>query len=341
MSGEKRNLALDWLRVAAIFVVFLAHVVTYYARDSALDLLLRTLSPGLTMSVLGVLSGLLLADRNVGEPSFLFKRLLRIFVPVWIMIAVMTLLLFVITHQVVVNQDLILHALGLSLFFDVFDKTSRGVIGEGLWFITAIVVLYVLLPVIKKVLQHSAAVWHLVALCAVCVVLQVVIYESQSFYSVAMGFLVGAYLALNPGGKLAKWCLPTRGVGYRVAIMHGVLASVTMGVVWLSTSGALPALARDLAYAAYPFLVFPLLHLGAHYLSGFFSRGISRLSEISFEFYLFHFYVINVNLLLFSMSFTSIYHSLLIGGVASLCYAHYASKLSQLVSARVDRYMSK
>src|ERR1051325_3172479 len=76
---EKRIEGYDLIRSLAIVVVFFDHALKFSSNEG-LSLAIRSLSPGLTMSLLGFISAALLSAREYDFGSFLVKRFTRIYI---------------------------------------------------------------------------------------------------------------------------------------------------------------------------------------------------------------------------------------------------------------------
>ena len=112
---KNRYFEYDFIRASAIIVVFLAHVVMAQAPGTFQANVLGTISPGLTMSLLGFLSAILL-NYHIAEPSaFLLKRLIRIFIPLGLCLTMVTLLHWA-QGRHALTQDLLFHYMGLTAF---------------------------------------------------------------------------------------------------------------------------------------------------------------------------------------------------------------------------------
>ena len=84
-SGARRVAAYDHLvRTFAIIVVFLGHALGNQLSDPLALLALRSLSPGLTMPLLGFISGVLVSGKDRDHGAFLVARLTRIYPPLWL-----------------------------------------------------------------------------------------------------------------------------------------------------------------------------------------------------------------------------------------------------------------
>ena len=71
----------DFIRSIAILIVFLGHILEKQATSDAVLLAVRSLSPGLTMSLLGFISAALLSQKERNSGTFLVRRFTRVYIP--------------------------------------------------------------------------------------------------------------------------------------------------------------------------------------------------------------------------------------------------------------------
>lgn len=77
---NKRIEGYDFIRSVAILVVFLGHILNKQATNETVLLTFRSLSPGLTMSLLGFISAALLSVKEHEFGTFMIKRFTRIYI---------------------------------------------------------------------------------------------------------------------------------------------------------------------------------------------------------------------------------------------------------------------
>lgn len=116
--NNTRILGYDLTRSFCVIFVFIAHVVLAQTQNSYLFAFYTSISPGITMSLLGFISACLLVngkDAFSKYPIFLFRRLTRILIPVFLVLTFALILVSI--YGLSVNKEhLIYHYLGLSLF---------------------------------------------------------------------------------------------------------------------------------------------------------------------------------------------------------------------------------
>ena len=171
---DKRIEGYDFIRSFAILVVFLSHALKHSTNEVFL-LASRSLSPGLTMSLLGFISAALLSARDYDFGSFLIKRFTRIYISL-IFCLIVILSAHALLGKKVITQHTLLHLMGLSAFFELFLVQNKTTIGAGLWFITAMILMYFVFPLLQKLFRHPRGLVHLFFFVALCTVLNFAMY---------------------------------------------------------------------------------------------------------------------------------------------------------------------
>lgn len=161
---DKRLKGYDMARSFSIIFVFFAHIILAQSESRIGGVFLTAFSPGITMSLLGFISATLLANSKLLESNyslFLLKRLTRLFIPVFLCLTVAALIsLF---QGLNIQKDhLVFNYLGLGLFFDWFKVPNNSTVGWGLWFVTAIFIMYIFMPIFKLLFQHKNKIIHFI-----------------------------------------------------------------------------------------------------------------------------------------------------------------------------------
>lgn len=210
-SENKRLISMDFLRILSFAVVFLFHFLT--DRKMAGVPLNATLtfgnfaSPYVAVGIFFILSGFGLTLSSERKPlkikEFYLRRLTKIMIPIY----VIEILYFV--FKLLMNGypfaagiptwKLIYNVLGISSYL-----TYHGVqcfdFGVGEWFIGALLLMYLLFPLLQKAVQK----WNhkfmiLLFLAYVCIVLFVPFKDAEyTYFSVKIfDFVLGIWLAKN------------------------------------------------------------------------------------------------------------------------------------------------
>ena len=279
---QKRIEGYDLIRTTAILVVFIGHTLGNKITNEAGLLALRSLSPGLTMSLLGFISAALLSGKKYDFGVFLIKRFTRIYISLGLC------LFFVLSIHAwlgknVINQHVILHLMGLSAFFGIFLVENKATIGNGLWFITAINLMYLMFPLLERLFKHARGFLHLVSIVVLCTVLNFVMYGMASTWNVVISFAVGVYLGVNDKNSRLNI----------TGIIRPLLGSIgLLFLVALATAGVLPYAVRELLFAFYPLMFVPLFFAVSERISKPLAAASGFFAGLSFEFYILHFYFI-------------------------------------------------
>lgn len=322
----------DLTRTFAIIIVFLAHIILVQCDNRYSTIIFTSISPGLTMSLLAFISASLLTDDKLIENNysiFLFRRLTRIYIPVILCLTFAVILTEYYGLKIQVD-DLIYNYLGIGLFYDWLEVPNNTSVGWGLWFVTAILIMYILLPVLKLILNHKNGILHLILLYLFCVIVNIITMPPEtSFWNVAISFCLGVYLSTNQllpnvlNAKL-KFAIP--------------LALLILTACLLSTSGIISFDIRKLIFPLYPIAFIPLFFRLSNYLPGFLETCIKKFSKVSFEFYILQFYFINGSFkMIFGDNF-SLLAQIIIGFLADVFVAIILYEIGNRLRKAIDSY---
>lgn len=319
----------DFIRSAAILVVFVGHVLAERSSDETVLLVVHTLSPGITMSLLGFLSACLLAGRDHDPGTFLVKRFTRIYVSLLLCLA-LVLCVHAGLGRKVITQHALLHLMGLTALFELFGVENKATIGGGLWFISAILLMYLVLPFLQRLFRHRRGLLHLVMFVAAVTALTLVMHGGASACNVAISFALGVYFGVHG--------LTQRLAG--VGLMWPLLGAVGLiAVTALALSGVLPDQVRDLLYALHPLAFFPLLLAAARRLPSPVLAASGFFAGLSYEFYILHFYLIGDGFEDFFPASTPLVGQIPISFAATLVVAYAMSRGAAWLRVRLDRYL--
>lgn len=328
---DKRVVGYDFIRSLAILTVFLGHILTYQSTNESVLLAIRTLTPGLTMSLLGFISAVLLSAREYDSGSFLIKRFTRIYVPLILCLTVV-LSAHAFLGKKVLSQHTLLHAMGLSAFFEMFLVQNKATIGGGLWFITAISLMYLVLPLLQKLFRHPRGLMHLILLVVFCTGLNIGMYGMQSTWNVVISFAVGVFCVVNGHVKGLIEAESSR--------VFPVLGSTGLLIVAaLSAAHVLPDSIRGLLFAFYPLAFVPFLFAVSAKLPALIVAASSFFAGVSYEFYILHVYFINTGFKEFFPGVTSLYSQIGIAFVVTLILATVISTIAFRLKKVIDNYL--
>jgi peptidoglycan/LPS O-acetylase OafA/YrhL len=336
---DKRIEGYDLIRSFAILVVFLGHAFKHSTND-VIFLGTRSLSPGLTMSLLGFISAALLSTREDEFGAFLIKRFTRIYSSLILCLMVVLTIHALLGKKVmelshsghVMAQHTLLHFTGMSAFFGLFEVESEVTIGPGLWFITVIIGLYLVFPILQRLFRHPRGLVHVVLFVVLCTVLNFVMYGEQAMWDVVISFAVGVYCGVNGHTKRLT------DTGARLIVpLFGCVGLFTVAA--LSTAHVLPPSVRNLLFAFYPLAFVPVLFAVSQTLPKPILVASSVFAGVSYEFYILHFYFLNDGFQDFFPASIPLYGQAIIAFIITVCLAHVISKGAARFKQVADEYL--
>jgi peptidoglycan/LPS O-acetylase OafA/YrhL len=277
-----RTLAWDLVRSFAIFFTFLGHTIIFHTSYHWMDRLFATLSPGLTMSLLGFTSAALLAGRDSDDGAFLLRRFIRIYVPLIVCLAAVVALQAAI-GTLTVTPHIAIHFMGLSGVFSLLSVPNKASIGMGLWFVTTILVMYMLLPALRRLFVHRRGFLHLLIVIALCIYFNRRFEPADENWNVVIAFCIGTWIVVN--GRLDRFT-------HRPAGRSAIMAVIVLTVCALATWRIIPYEIRSLLYPFYPVAFIPLFFALSPRLPGMVAHPVTYFALVSFEFYILQFYFI-------------------------------------------------
>lgn len=319
-----RDDKLDIIRVVAMTMIVLCHYFQIIG-FSGLHFWLNT-----GVQIFFVLSAFLLSNYSftslVECKNFLKKRIQRIMIPLWIYLVTIILGLLIIRYPVKANA-VFMYAIGLAAF------SPDGVLGLGhLWYITAILICYAMLPLLDVVLRRVKQ-WPLKGgIIAVIVAFWVALFWRFSYVAfgidVAFFLLTTLYFKSNRGNtgekQLLKWCC---------------LPAVVLFILTIALNGCIeiPVDCYEIIMTATKCLmaviVFCLVRLYFKLTPN--RRYIRFFSDISYEIYLTHqFLILFANRIMLSIGLCGVYYYvavLLVSVPAILINAVLISKLTRTI----------
>jgi peptidoglycan/LPS O-acetylase OafA/YrhL len=326
---ENRIAGYDLIRSFAIITVFLGHIFEKQPSGGAMRLAMCSLSPGLTMSLLGFISAALLSTRTGDFGPFLVRRLTRIYIPLWVCLA-LVLAIHAFLGKRVVCQHTLLHLMGLTALFELFIVDNKSSIGGGLWFLTAILAMYLLLPLLTTLFRHRNGLLHLAAAILAATALNFVMYGTFSTWNVVISFSLGVYLGVN--GRLE----PMLNSGVVIALLF---AASVAAVAALATAEVIPYAIRGLLFPLYPLAFVPLFFHVAKLLPKPVAKAAAFFAGLSYEFYILHFYFINDNFRDFFSGSLSLPSQIAIGFGITLVLAYVLSAAASRLRQAADSYL--
>ncbi|HIE4799877.1 TPA: acyltransferase family protein [Serratia marcescens] len=284
MLVRERLFYLDIARAFAIFTVFLAHVYSEQLPGSYISKILFLFSPSVPMAMLAIVSAVLITPSFLKcTGDYLSRRFVRIYTPLLICLGITFAISRINNPWGYDSTHILLHSLGLSLFFELFNVQNNAGIGYGLWFITTILIMYVTIPMQVTLFKNKHSWLYLLILIALSTLLGLGFNTLADFPSVFSGFFIGVYLTVNNSYEktlnikisyLLILLIIGIAINYSPINIHGKwIKDLTSGVI------ALMMLA----------LFYKMQKLTPYYIA----KSITFFSLISYEFYMLHFSFIN------------------------------------------------
>lgn len=327
-TATERIAAYDLARSSAIIFVFLGHIVLEQTTLFPLVVVFDTLSPGLTMSLLGFVSGALLSVRTEETGAFLLRRFTRIYIPLFTcLFAIM--IIQTINGTAAWHLHLVLHLLGLSGCFEVFPHLNEASVGPGLWFVTTILCMYLLLPALKRLFRHRRGLLHL----AVIVVLSLAGYRwlhTAGAWNVVIAFCIGTYLGVTDRLDALR---------RRPVLPYALAACCVLAVAALASARVIPYWTRGLILPFYPVVFMPVFFMVARIMPRWCLRASSLFAALSYEFYILHFYFINRRFDEFFGGSLGLALEIVIGFVVTLALSAILHAVDTRLRRPVDRYL--
>jgi peptidoglycan/LPS O-acetylase OafA/YrhL len=319
----------DFIRSVAILVVFFSHILNEQASNEAVLLTVRSLSPGITMSLLGFISAAILSAKEYEFGTFLVKRFTRIYISLALCLVVV-IGAHAFLGKNVITQHTLLHFMGLSAFFDLFLVKDKSTIGAGLWYITAIITMYLIFPLLIKLFKHRQGFIHLLLFIVLCTAANFVMYGTSSTWNVVISFSLGVYLGTNGHiGRLVN-----------AGMARPLLGSLSLlSVAAFSAGGILPYGVRGLLFALYPLAFVPLLFAISKKLPPLLLVASGFFAGLSYEFYILHFYLINEGFRDFFPGPMSLAGQIIISFTATFGIAFIVSRAASWFRKLADRYL--
>lgn len=230
----------------------------------------------------------------------------------------------------VISQHTLLHLMGLSGFFELFQVENKSTVGSGLWFITAIVLMYLLFPALQKLFQHPHRLLHLALCIVLCYAFNYVMYGTASTWNVIVSFSVGVYCGVN---NFTHRLIHAKSLP---AIAGSTLLLMTVA---LATAHILPFTLRTLLFPLYPFTFVPFLFAISNRLPKPLVVASSFFAGVSYEFYILHLYFINAGFLEFFPKPMSIARQIIISFVISVGLAYAISRFAIRLRRIADEYL--
>ena len=331
MDQNKIN-GFDFIRAFSIFFIFIAHIIDKQCDNQTILLIGRAISPGLTMSMLGFISGYLLSSKykTSFDGIFYIKRFSRIYSSLFVCLTLIIILHIILSYDVI-NQHSIIHYMGLSFFIELMQIENNSSIGKGLWFITIINIMYLTIPLITFIYSHKNKLIHVIFVVITCLFLEELMSSTASAWNVIIAFNIGCFIGITSS---------VNELSQKSTAFYALSTSLLIIISALATSRIIPYEIRHLLFPIYPIFAAPFLFKIGNNLKGIQQKLVSWFSSISYEIYIIHFYFINKNFEDLFPNITSLWLQIVIAIIIVLPLAHILSKLSSFISRNTNNYLT-
>lgn len=326
---KNRIQSFDVARTFAILVTYFAHIIAFQAPESPLTIGLLMLSPGATMAILGFISAaLIVPPEGVWPATELPKRFIRIYVPM-LLCSIVSFALGQIHHIPYDLRQIAFHLLGTSLFMDWFNVPNNATIGYGLWFVTAILIMYFTLPIQVALFRHHNGFYHLVVYNLLCILLREFLPADSSFWTVAVSFALGVYLVVNGKLEIVIKCSV-------IKIMPLVLLAVVGSYLALRLPNSRWLFGFIIPF--YPLVLMPFMGKLADKLPHLINTLVAWFSEISYEFFIIQFALFNGALWRF-VGKQSLCEHIATSFILTLFAAWSLNRLGRIIRFSIENYL--
>ena len=253
-SQPKSLLWVDFMRVAASFIVVLAHVTAWGGGPAAVDNFFYSLSRN-GVPLFFMLSGFLLLSKQEDTGTFLRKRAAKIIIP---------FIVWSIVYDVLWNHAFADTGFTLSAVLSLFIRILRGPRAAHLWFFYALIGLYAFAPILRIFVANArkSDLWYYIVLWILCMPVLFILleftpiesgFELQYFTGYVGYFLLGVALGRMESTPRVQWtalAVFLAGLAFTFAVFHFNL----------------PPEKNELVFRSYPSLNFVIMSAAAFLL---------------------------------------------------------------------------
>lgn len=331
MQKKNRIFGYDLIRSYAICMVFLYHIINRQVEYGVFPIIIRSLSSS-AMALFAFISAMLLSDQIKDHGEFLIKRFSRIYLSLILCLSSI-LLIQAFTGEIKINQHTILHFMGLTVFFSLLGVESTVKIGQGLWFISTILGLYMLFPLLQKLFSHRYAVYHLICILAVLSILEFIMWGTEWIFVVVGGFAIGVFIKSN---RMTEKIL---NINISFAILLCIILFSISFILDLFV-GPLNSIGKIISYLYIIGMPVLFWEIGKK-LPIQFHKIIIFFAGLSYEFYILHFYFINKGLHSLLSIEMSLFAQIGVSFVITFIIAYLISRVANILDQSIIKYLLK
>lgn len=287
MKDNKRNISIQLIRIVAMFMIILDHILGNISFPMQ-SMIVQVMNSGVLIFLF--ISGLLYGNKQIiNWKNWFVSRIFRICIPLWIFMAfdfaveAMIWNIFDIKHVFI-------------YLFNVQGILGVNIGGSTLWFLTLIMICYIITPILQWIRSKNIS-KKLVLLCIVAtIILQFVLAyitdagmvadHTLSWCVIAIGMYVVGYFAGNI-------ILSNRIGGKRIGILT-IITAISSLIVLLCNQKFDGQVIYDRIIVFYGMVIIDLwictvlYKLGQYIKDGVLTKIINHFDTISYEFYIVH-----------------------------------------------------
>lgn len=284
---NNRNISIQLIRIIAMFMIIFDHILNFVSFPMR-PVIVQVANSGVFIFLF--ISGFLFGDRHIDNwKQWFFKRLSRIYIPLWIFMAIDFLVEYGLWDTFDIKLVFI-YALNLQGIFGV------NIGGMNLWFLTLIMICYILTPFLQWVKQKNLGRNVGMTALGIGVLVQILLayttdigmvaHHTLSWCVLAVGMYVAGYFV---GGRI----LSDKTDDWRIACVT-VLALAASLVVLACNQWFDRQIIYDRIVIYYGMIVLDLwicmvvYKVGQHIKGERARRVLNHLDTISYEFYIVH-----------------------------------------------------
>lgn len=291
MAQSKRNVSIQLIRIVAMFMIITDHLLCF-VNFSGKSIIVQITNSGVLIFLF--ISGYLFGQKEILDwKNWFISRLLRVCIPVWIFV-----LIDLIVEQLLYNRFQIKYIFIYAFNVQGFVNGIQG--GIPLWFITLILICYLITPLLSKLKGIIKSKAVIISIITLIVIIQIVlayitdigmVYGHKSSWCIlalgtyALGYFAGTYI-INDNQPIKKDIIITL-----------IMIASSFCVVMLNKRIDNTVFYNDIVMW-YGIIIVDLWIITIVYRLGRLSwiNGVSKVidffDKISFEFYLVHYLII-------------------------------------------------
>ena len=187
MGQNERNVSIQLIRIVAMFMIVTDHMI-HYCNIPMKSMIMQLTNSGVFIFLF--ISGYLFGNKKIDNwGKWFLKRGLRIFIPYWVFLLIYFIVEEIVWQDVGIKEVLI-YSFNLQGIFGTRSSTNP------LWFLTLIMICYLLTPILSKFKRSLASKKIAILLVVVYFITQMIIayyYDAGLIYGHTIGWCMLAF----------------------------------------------------------------------------------------------------------------------------------------------------